>query len=307
MESSSRRSFLMGRRSAATPWENFCQRVRRQVTGTLYDFGLRDGLGSARLTPKRAEDVLLARSLCADYGVVLALDGVPNAAALDEQDVLWVDPGRDMGQCQRLDEHSARWFVQPGCLLGELEAAGLQQFTDLPCHITVAAWLADRTLCDWAPGHTHESGLVQASILFADGTRAKLGPFGQDNQRPLDSLLLQKLVPALFEVAARPATHHDCQSARWPARYRLDALLPAKPHTINLAHLLLGHGGDLGWVEWLVLDELSGRPSDMPVRPDYSAQRRPDGDPWLAGSDLDEGVKAMFDAHGLFPHPGQDL
>src|SRR3546814_19171830 len=81
-----------------------------------------------------------------------------------------------MSRCERLEAGSTKWFVQPGCLLGELEAAGFSQFADLPCHITVAAWLADRRLCDWDTGATGYSGLVHASVLLADGTLASLGP-----------------------------------------------------------------------------------------------------------------------------------
>src|SRR3546814_11417436 len=119
----------------------------------------------------------------AGYGVVLALEGVPHAARLNDQPVLWVEPGRDLGSCQRLEPGSSKWFVQPGCLLGELEAAGLAQFADLPCHITVAAWLADRTLCDWATGQTSQSGLVHASVLLADGSHISLAPFGENNKK----------------------------------------------------------------------------------------------------------------------------
>src|SRR5690606_4064732 len=99
----------------------------------------------------------------------------PHSSRIDDQHVLWVDPGRDMSACQRLEANSTKWFVQPGCLLGELEAVGFSQFADLPCHITVAAWLADRVLCDWDTGSTAHSGLVYASVLLADGALVGLG------------------------------------------------------------------------------------------------------------------------------------
>src|SRR5690606_3260300 len=132
---------------------------------------------------------------------------------------------------------------------------GFSQFADLPCHITVAAWLADRTLCDWDTGETGCSGLVHASVLLADGTLASLGPFGEQNTKPLEGARLQNLVSSLFQVAAGSEAQACRHEPRWPARYRLDALFPVVGQTINLSHLLLGHGGDLGWVEWVVLDE----------------------------------------------------
>src|SRR5690606_30124359 len=94
-----------------------------------------------------------------------------------------------------------------------------------------------------------------ACVLLADGTQAMLGPFGEHNQKPLESPALQQLIPALYGAAASTEAQACRQEPRWPARYRLDALLPQPGHTVNLAHLLLGHGGDLGWLEWLVLDE----------------------------------------------------
>src|SRR5690606_13696557 len=115
-----------------------------------------------------------------------------------------------------------KWFVQPGCLLGELEAAGFSQFADLPCHITVAAWLADRRLCDWETGATADSGLVHASVMLADGTMANLGPFGVNNKKPLEGARLQKLVAALFQVATGPEARVCRNGSRWPAHYRLD-------------------------------------------------------------------------------------
>lgn len=311
MQSSSRRAFLMGRRSSQSPWDAFCQRLSRIVAGTFFDLGLQDGNGSARLTPKQAADVHHARALCAEYGVLLALDGVPHAVRSFDQSVLWVDPGFDMAGCERLSDDSTRWFVQPGCLLGDLDASGLRQFAGLPLHLTAAAWLADRALCGWDSGATHQAGLEHASVLLADGTSVSLGPFGTHDQKPLDSPSLQRLIPSLFELAGQTHAQTCRQEKRWPARYRLDALLPAPGQTINLAHLMLGHGGDLGWVEWLVFSE---RPRTEP-----SGSQAADGFGYSSGvssaedetsflaSDLDARVKALFDPSGVFPHPGQDL
>lgn len=308
MQSTSRRAFLTGRRSAQSPWEAFGQRLRNTVEGTFYEFDAHEGVGRARLVPKQASDVHKARALCAEYGVLLALDGVPHAARLNDHPVLWVEPGRDLSLCQRLEPGGTKWFVQPGCLLGELEAAGFSQFAELPCHITVAAWLADRTLCDWPVGETAASGLSHASVLLADGTLASLGPFGEHNKKPLEGARLQQLVAALFQAAAG-ADAQACQAGGlWPARYRLDALLPAAGQTVNLAHLLLGHGGDLGWVEWLVLDEQMAQPqTEPPFARRYTSARAGEAGLAAPAGDLDMRVKSLFDPDERFPYPGQEL
>jgi hypothetical protein len=308
MQSSSRRAFLTGRRTSQSPWEAFCQRVRNTVAGTFFEFDKGAGLGSARLVPKQASDVHKARALCAEYKVVLALDGVPHAGRLNEQPVLWVEPGRDLGACQRLEPGSSKWFVQPGCLLGELEAVGLTQFADLPCHITVAAWLADRSLCDWPVGETGKSGLVHASVMLADGSNVSLGPFGETNTKPLQGARLQRLVPSLFQLSAGADAQACRQHRLWPARYRLDALQPAAGQGINLAQLLLGHGGDLGWVEWVVIDEQAAQPGSEPAYADrYSSSRAGACDLAVQAGELDTQVKALFDPSDLFPYPGQDI
>ncbi|KAA0890234.1 hypothetical protein [Pusillimonas sp. ANT_WB101] len=307
MQSTSRRAFLTGRRLAQTPWQAFCQSMR-SIEGTFFEFDMPDGPGAARLVPAHASGVHQARLLCEKHGVVLALDDVQHAARLDDHPVLWVDPGRSLARCEPLEPGSKLWFVQPGCLLGELETAGFTQFADLPCHITVASWLADRVLCDWPVGQTHRSGLVHAAVMLSDGQTVNLGPFGENNRKPLEGARLQQLVPALFRLAAGEHVVSCRAAQRWPGRYRVDALLPVDGQTINLAHLLLGHGGDLGWVEWLVLDQQLLQPEpELLYAERYSSSRAVrDGLAGAAG-DLDAGVKGLFDPEQRFPHPGQDL
>lgn len=309
MESRSRRAFFTGRRPALTPWDAFCQRLQRTVKGSFFEFEPQeDKPGGAQLVPKQAADVIQARILCAEFGVQMALADVPHGASLSDRQVLWVDPSASLGGCQRLAPDSSMWFVQPGCLLGDLVEAGLTQFSELPCHITVAAWLADRSLCDWPSGETRLSGVEHLSIVLPDGSNTCLGPFGTKNQKPLKGVFLQQLIPALFQFAGN-ADAKDCMAAaRWPGKYRLDALLPNDGSAPNLAHLLLGHGGELAWVEWLVINQQQAQPH--PEKPYYqrfsAARTRHDSLDAQAGR-LDAAVKVGFDPNALLPEQGQDL
>ena len=300
MESSARRAFLTGRRAAQTPWEDFLRRLRRRVRGRVFDFNTSSG--SARLVPEDMADVHSARVLCQEFGIRLALDGVQYGTRMDDRAVLWVEPGVAMSRFERLSDGDPRWFVQPGCLLGDLEEAGLRQFKDLPCHLTVAAWLADREWCDWDAGCTADSGLVHASVLLNDGTQGNLGAFGEASHKPLGTARLQQLIPQLFELSTGDLAGRLGGQGVWPARYRLDALTPRGGGTVNLAHLLLGHGGDLGWVEWVVLDERAAPFAQRPYHERYF-RREPGPD----AERLDRQVKLMFDALGIFPDPGQSL
>ncbi|MNU04254.1 hypothetical protein D3C72_2485830 [compost metagenome] len=63
------------------------------------------------------------------------------------------------------------------------------------------------------------------------------------------------------------------------------------PATVNLAHLMLGHGGTLGWVQGAVLADAPG----------WTASGPEAETPGLATFRLDGKVKALFDPHGRFP------
>jgi len=293
------------------------------VAGELTQLDAGPDRQAARLIVQQAADAHHARRLCAEFGVCMALEGVSSAASHD-MPVLWVRPGHELAACRPLEPGSSRWFVQPGCLLGELEAAGFPGFSGLPAHLTVAAWLADRSLCNWEIGHTAQSGVVHASALLADGVSVSLGAFGTDNRKALDNLRLQTLIPALFSLSVSGDANTCAQFRSWPARYRLDALRPAPGNTLNLAHLLLGHGGDLAWLEWVVLDSDLARPAagtQLPLElPGTDQDTLKDDMGWggeggsvpceavaaaRAAQDIDAAVKALFDPQGLFPHPGQ--
>lgn len=306
MESASRRAFFMGRRAVRSAWGQFSQRLHRVVEGSFHDDGEYEGCGRGRLVCGAPADIRHARALCSEYGVVLVLDGLDFPAFPVGQSVLRVDPGRTMVQCQPMPDASHLWFVQPGCLVGELQQAGLRQFDDFPSYLSVAACVADRTLMNWPVGCTWRSGLMLASVVLADGSTGVLGAFGHDNRKPLDNLTLQQLVPGLFRLAADAPARECARSEFWPGRYRLDALMPAAGRGVNLSHLLLGHGGDLAWVDWMVFEAVS-EPQAPPVLKGWGQQAGEPGDLWYTAQGIDLQVKGLFDPCGIFPHPGQDL
>ena len=284
----SRRAFLLGRRPARTGWDALRLRLARLADGPLDDLAP----GRARLAAHGPADVRHARALCAEYGAVLALAGGPaaapgvgadggedagvpaggaagagggqtRAAVASRPPVLEVDPAR----LDFLVREGAGWRAGPGCRAQDLAQAGLARFAAAPPGQTLAQWLAGQG--GWPPGGTAASGLAELDLLLADGTVETLGPFGQADVRPLRSAATQRLVPALFQLADSPDAAACLAAPAWPARYRLDALRPRAPHGVNLAHLLLGHGGTLAWVEGaLLLDEAAAgdaRQANAPV------------------------------------------
>jgi len=313
MPSPSRRAFLRGRRAPATPWETFCQRLRAVVAGAVHAHQAFDGpaVHQAWLTPRQASDVHHAVRLCTEYGVALALDHTTGPDWPPTRSVLWVNPGTGLRTCERLQPGGYAWFVQPGCLLGELDAAGLPGFGGLPAHLSVAAWLSDRHLCQWETGNTARCGLSHVSALLADGSSVVLGPFGETQQTPLTTATQRRLVSGLFALLASASAQTCLALPQWPARYRLDALRPRDGTSANLAHLLSGHGGELAWLEWLVFDERLLGQQDCAARADW----RDDGNGSGEGNSNDKGgnaalrqaaqtldaqVKTLFDPQGLF-------
>jgi len=300
MPSASRRAFLRGRRAPASPWEQFCQRMRAAVVGAFHAQDGFDGAtaNQAWLTPRQTTDVHHARRLCVEHGVALALDHSTGPDWPLKRPVLWVNPDAALGVCERLQPDGSMWFVQPGCTLGQLDALGLPGFRDLPAHLSVAAWLSDRSLCNWETGATARSGLSHLSVLLADGSSVVLGPFGAQQETPLTTATQRQLVSGLFSLLASHAAQHCLDAAQWPCRYRLDALRPRNGADVNLAHLLAGHSGQLGWVEWLVFDtRLLGQ--------QYCADRaiwRDSDDAVLRAhaQTLDAQVKALFDPQQVF-------
>lgn len=306
MHSPSRRAFLRGNKSPQTPWKQFCQRLRRVVSGEFVELQSTHATEAARLTVQHATDIHHVRALCGEYGVVLCLDGLTMPTRHHGQPVVWVRPGQGLASFKRLAGTRDRWFVQPGCTLGELSDAGLDQLADLPPAMTVAAWLADRTLSDYAIGQTFRSGLEHVSLLLADGNVANLGPFAIQNTKPLDGLRLQQLVPALFRLTADPDVRACLEARFWPLRYRLDALMADHGQVQNLAHLCLGHGGDLGWLEWAVIDATQLSPGCGQATRFGSAQEGPDSRDHVADV-IDRKVKDLFDPGHVFSAYGQDL
>ncbi len=109
--------------------------------------------------------------------------------------------------------------------------------------------------------------------------------------QPLRSATVQRLVPSLFQLASGGDAFATRDGERWLGRYRLDALKPEAPATVNLGQLLLGHGGTLAWVSGVTL-------ADAPPAPQLPPPAEPPG---LATTRLDSRVKALFDPDGRFP------
>lgn len=313
-----RRAFFLPGRVLRDPWAQFCQRLTRVVAGRVEDetSGAADSrLPRARLLAARPADIHHARALCAELGVVMA-DAHAGLTGNDPRPWLWIDASR-LDQQGELDPALGLISLDTGCRVGALHAAlagtgwRASGLGDADPHLTLGHWLA--TADAWLPGDCAASGVHAVDVLLADGSSEQLGSFGHAATRPLGPTV-RALVSGLFETAASPALAAMRAEARWPARYRLDALLPntldgATPIP-NLAHLLLGARASLAWVERIHLRlqrdaALALSPAAMrEAAPDAMAAAHPGRSVVHAAlQHIDVYVKSRFDPHAHFPSP----
>ena len=306
-----RRAFLLGRRPPETPWAAFLRRLRRACAGELR---VQDG-GTGAAAPQAPQaswrplssvDVRVARELCAEYGVIMALAETRGDAS--GRPCLWISP-RSLTTLQCLDDGAAamsapmpaRWRAAPGATMAMLADAGLAQFAALPGDLTVAGWLAARGHMNAHAGLASPPGLIAVDVMLADGALETLGPFGASGGVALRSGTGQALSPTWYTLSTRAGAAWCRAQAAWPARYRLDALTPPAPDEANLAGLLAGHEGALAWVESVVLHATAASSSySCTSVPPIEAAAPSTPYPAEARA-LDAYIKDAFDPAGLYP------
>jgi hypothetical protein len=305
MEPRRRALFLPTRIWSDAPWPVFCQRLARIAHGRLDDETPRPGdPGRARLIVARQEDVHHARSLCAEFGVLLLQAGAAEPPA--DRACLWLDASR-LAALESFDTARGTVMLQAGCRLGELRAAlaasawrwHAEGADDEP----IGAWLL-RTR-GWLPGRCADSGLEAAEVLLADGSLEFLGPFGSASTLALRTASGSRIVSGLFPLASSTQAIAMCAEPAWPAAFRLDALTPvaakdgAPAPDPNPAHFLLGSRGALAWTGRLRL-RLRGA-DDPPVLLAMSLRHSDVSGREMPSDLLDAQVKALFDSQGVFP------
>ena len=200
----SRRAFLMGRRTAATPFEQFCARLERTCLGSVRtepSIAQLGGAPQAWLKPVRQEDVAHARALCQEYRVALRLEG-REQPEVRTQATLWVSPQPAGATLSLVDSSTGVWRADAGCTVAQLQETGIFDGLKLAPDLTLAQWFAWPADGPAAASLNALRLIERAEVLLADGTVEVLGPFGATAQAPLRSLTVQRMVPKLFELAS---------------------------------------------------------------------------------------------------------
>ncbi len=301
-----RRAFFLGARAPVQPWAQFCQRLGRMAAGPVEDVSKRGSTASAAwLHARRPEDVHHAIALCGEYDVEVAAAGLIAPDAPGSRPRLWVDASALTGMGE-VDLRQGFLSVSPAerieAVNRVLAGTGwtMPAWQGVDASLRVGEWFA--TASHWLPGRCADSGVQAVDVIFADGSVDQLGSFGVAATRRVGPAL-GRLISDLFTRAAEPDVAAWRAAAVWAPRYRLDALLPETPPDCspvpNLAHLLLGARGSLGWVERLHL-RLHPAESSLKVGvfPGLASGEKVHD---AACTALDAGVKARFDPRGRFP------
>lgn len=290
MTLNSRRAFLKGRVPKRSAWERFCDRVHQEFAALLRPFiEPRSGLEHRLFMPTESSQVHAVFLLAQHFDVPLALGPMKSHdSSCHTESALWIDP-RHLNRCEPIDEQG-RFYLEPGATMQQLVSVGLTQFSELPADMRVIDWLADVRFHRGRP--LAHSGLQMASMVLADCSVARLGPFGAQSGMSLNSRALQYLIPQLFQLLETPIGRSCAALPAWPGRYRLDALVD--PDTINLAYLVLGQGLELGWVEWVVLDGHACLQPAWQARVSWTAEQT------IWAQELDAAVQKNFDPKGRF-------
>jgi FAD/FMN-containing dehydrogenase/Fe-S oxidoreductase len=268
-------------RSTSMDRSRLAQRLRRVLKGeVLFDAASRgryatdasiyqvDPVGV--VVPADETDVVAAMDLAREMRVPI----LPRGAGTSQcgqtvGEALVIDNSRNLNQVISFDPAARTVEVQPGIVLDHLNAFLKPHGLWFPVDVSTSAQatiggMAGNNSCgsrSIAYGNMVHNVLGIEAIL-SDGVTEFFGPFGRDARRPMGSTRTAQLVSSLFELAAR---ERDEIERVWPkvlrrvGGYNLDVFHPQseRPYTadgsVNLAHLLVGSEGTLGYFKRLML------------------------------------------------------
>lgn len=214
--------------------------------------GLDDGLPSKPLGPGASGTGLSAAPGAVLVDATGSLDGIGRFDA--DRGLIEVMPGLKLDALNRAVAPQGWWLpIESGVYAGATVAGAVAAHAGAAC---------------WAWG-TVADRLAGIDLLLPDGTAQLFGPFGAASSISLKSGRVGKLVSGLFSqtaVVQADIAQYWPYGLRAPGGYLIDSFhpRPGRPYTadgsVNLAHLLAGSVGTLGWFSRLHL-RLMRRPA----------------------------------------------
>ncbi len=231
------------------------QRLRRDIRGSVLfspadrgryatDASIYQMMPVGVIVPERIEDVAIAMSLARDAGVaVLARGGGTSQCGQTVNNALVIDCSKHLRRVIDIDPVARRATVEPGIVLGHLNAAlkphGLFFPVDPSTHsrCTIGGMTANNSCGSKSIRYGLMADNVAAiSTILADGSTHR---FGQDTREPAE--LIARLRALGDQEAAEIALRFPKQLRR-VGGYNLEALTGT-----NLARLLVGSEGTLAF------------------------------------------------------------
>jgi FAD/FMN-containing dehydrogenase/Fe-S oxidoreductase len=207
--------------------------------------------------PRTVAEAERALALAAAEGVsVLPRGGGTSQSGQTVNDALVVDCSKHLTKIIELDVAGGRCVVEPGIVLDDLNRLLRPHGLWFPVDVSTASratigGMAGNNSCG---GRSLRYGTMRDNVLsidavMANGDRAHFGPVAPDLSDLAGSSPLRPIAQDLLGIAAREA---DEIAERYPkvqrrvGGYNLDALAPGR-NAINLAHILVGSEGTLGF------------------------------------------------------------
>lgn len=275
----------------------FCTRLRRFAHGAWENLpDSDDGFPQARLQLEREHEFEHARALAEQYGIALVLDGTMRFGRLTGRPGLWLKHSPKLDEIDFFSEEAC--LAQAGVLVSTLAEQGYEQFRGIPPLLNLAQWFADPQYHDVRPGLSFLSGVERIQAIFANGDKAVVGDFGVNDTTPLNSPVLHKAIPELFELLQKNTVQESLDSVSWNYAYRFDALHKKKMVEPNIARVFQGHRGSLVWVQSFVIRKIP-QVQRFLLGTDKWQESYGKG---TCGGEEDVEIKSLFDPTGLYPY-----
>src|SRR5262245_12800817 len=209
------------------------------------------------VVPRTIEEAERALAVARVEGIsVLARGGGTSQSGQTVNESLVIDCSKHLNAIVELDTVGRRCVVEPGIVLDDLNRQLKPYGLWFPVDVSTASratigGMAGNNSCG---GRSLRYGTMRNNVLsidavLADGGRAHFGPVAPDLSDIPGESPLRLLAQDLIGIASREAEEIADRFAKVPRRvgcYNLDALAPVL-NVINLAHLLVGSEGTLGF------------------------------------------------------------
>jgi FAD/FMN-containing dehydrogenase/Fe-S oxidoreductase len=216
--------------------------------------------------PKTEADVHSAMQIAADAGVpVLPRGGGTSQCGQTVGEAVVIDVSRHLNQIVDLDVAARRVTVQPGVVLDHLNRALAPHGLNFPVDVSTSAQatiggMTGNNSCG-ARSIVHgtmRDNVAEIDAILADGTAMHFGPLGAEIDEAAMGPHAATLARDLLKIGEREKAEI---ASRFPdvmrrvGGYNIDALVKGGRNApVNLAHLLVGSEGTLGFSTKITLD-----------------------------------------------------